>query len=876
MVRKESGDQVAGPTPQSAAGNNKKNRLYHAMFFVCDRAKQNYHGNFDEFDIILSRRTMNKRCCIVLASCVFVMFAAHAQAQSDYSHTASYLVDPSGEPREHPLDITSMKLEVSFEPEKSLVHGRVEHTFTVLQKSVDSLVFDGIAMNIQQTLLNGRPARYTVNDSSVTVYCEKPLAWTDTGSVLFTYTAQPQKGLYFIGWNDPTGTMRRQIWSQGQAIDHRHWIPLYDEMNDKMLTEAIITFDSAYTVISNGQLVGVTENSGATRTWRYRMKKPHASYLFMIAIGKYAVTKDTTSTGVLLEQYWYPDRPQDAEPTYRLSKESMDFLEQETGVPYPWEIYRQVPVADFVFGAMENTTATIFGDFFLNDARGWLDRSYVGVNVHELTHQWFGDLITARSSRSEWLQESFATYYPLIFTRQTHGTDEYEWVRRGMQKSVLAAGEKDRFPVVHVKAGTTRIYPKGALVLDMMSTVFGHDELRRVIHHYLKKHEYRNVETNDLYLAFQDTLGLSPRWFFDQWLYKGGEPAFDITMLTGARNVTKGSEAVTTLTVQQTQLTDSYTGWFKMPVVCEVYYTDASKDSVTAWVNGQTTTIEIPNPRNGQVQFVLFDPGSAILKKVNFKKPFDMLLAQSRKAPKMIDRYDALTELAADSVHTDQLFDVLQDIVANEKHYAMRMEAVSIAAKKVQNGNDQFWQIIKAGFQDKHVEVRRRAVGSSPEIPASLKPELAELLSDSSYRIVEQAYRKLCTWFPTEADRFTNRVAGVRSPGAIIEIAIAEQKAGTADKQALATLSDYASRRYDFGTRQNAFASMVRLGTTDLAGMVAVVDALESRNGRLAQSAKDTLQKLAAQLKMQALARTILQSEPLSKEQKAFLQILVN
>ena len=92
-------------------------------------------------------------------------------------------------------------------------------------------------------------------------------------------------------------------------------------------------------------------------------------------------------------------------------------MERETGVPYPWESYSQIPVQDYIYGAMENTTATVFGDFYFVDSRSFLDRNYLKVNVHELAHQWFGDFITGRSGRSAWLHESFATFYPTLFMR---------------------------------------------------------------------------------------------------------------------------------------------------------------------------------------------------------------------------------------------------------------------------------------------------------------------------------------------------------------------------------------------------------------------------------------------------------------------------
>lgn len=797
------------------------------------------------------------------------------RAQDSFDHTITYLRADSAEAREHPLDITRMKVTVTFDPLKSLVRGVVQHSYKVLRQRVDSVVFDAVDITIKQAMLNGAPVRYTNSGKEVVVYCEPPLHWDSTGVIQFTYEATPKRGLFFIGWADTTATMRRQVWTQGQATDHRHWIPMYDEMNDKMITETVVTFDSAYTVISNGNRISTQTNGDGTRTWHYTMPKPHSSYLLMLAIGKYAVTYDTSGGGVPLEQYWYPDRPQDAEPTYRYSKEGMDFLEREIGLPYQWGVYKQVPAADYVFGAMENTTATIFGDFYLRDARGWLDRSYIGTNTHELTHQWFGDLVTGRSIQSLWLQESFATFYPLLFSKHIYGVDEYQWQRRGMQNAALSAGARDRYPIVHPKAGGSRVYPKGAVVLDMMRTVFGEEAQRRVILHYLKHHAFGNVETNDLYLSFQDTLGLSPRWFFDQWLYRSGEPTFDVTYSTGSRNDVKGTEAFTTLIIRQTHFTDALTGYFSMPIVCEAHYTDGTKDSVTAQVDGQTTIVEIPNPDARDLAFVLFDPGSAILKNCNFHKPWEMLMEQARNAPFMLDRLDAMTAAAADTTHAKELGNYLLHVMNTEQHQAMRAEAVSLALGKIGKGLEASQEIVLKALADRSVEVRKRALSAMTEVTEPYRGAVEQLLTDSSYAVIESALRRLCSSFPNNASSYIAKTADVVSPHAQVEIARAELLAAMNNPNGVQTLEDLASNRYEFTTRRSCFSALTRLGNVTPKAIEGMLDACISSNWRLADAARAAITTLATQTAIRTNIRSAIATIKTTEEQRQKLLDMV-
>src|SRR5690606_15431582 len=95
-----------------------------------------------------------------------------------------------------------------------------------------------------------------------------------------------------------------------------------------------------------------------------------------------------SKSGVPLIGYIRPQDTADFEPTYRYSKEMFDFLEREIGVPYPWKVYRQVPVRDFLYAGMENTAATVFAQELVVDSIAFIDKNYVNVNAHELAHQW--------------------------------------------------------------------------------------------------------------------------------------------------------------------------------------------------------------------------------------------------------------------------------------------------------------------------------------------------------------------------------------------------------------------------------------------------------------------------------------------------------
>jgi aminopeptidase N len=822
--------EVPEDTAAGASDRNQKN------------GERSHHAILHQFCIIYlcvmkSYRIADAALCHSIVALIFCLCGTIAISQP-VIHTSTHVDVPGSEPREHQVDMTRMVVDVHFVPEEGLVKGRVVHHFTVLQQSVDSILFDAIRITIRQATLGGKPVRFRSTDTSVIVYPEPKLQWDSQDSIAFTYEARPRKGLYFTGWNDTTGRMRKQIWTQGQGIDNRHWIPMYDEMNDKMLTETITTFASEYEVLSNGVKESVVVNGDGTRTWHYRMTKPHAGYLLMLGIGRYSITERTTKRGIPVRLYSYPELPDQIDPTYKLSTEMIDWLEEELGVPYPWESYSQIPVADFVFGAMENTTATVFGDFFLTDARGALDRSYFNVNVHELTHQWFGDYITGRSGKSIWLQESFATFYPYLYTGVLYGDDHLQWGRRGFHNAALSASEKDRLPIVHPSSGTARVYPKGAGVIAMMRYTFGEDETRRALRHYLRKHAFRNVQTSDLYLAFQDTLGITPDWFFDQWLYRGGEPHYRVSWLASSI----GSQPTTRVLVAQTHHMDELVRTFKMPIVIEVHYKDGSKDSVRVWIDAVNSTIEIPNPSKKGIDFVLFDPGSYIMKKLTFPKPWSELIAQLKKAPLMIDRYDALVALGADTTRADERLAILAEVYGKERFAPMRVECIRQAGLI---GGKAGIDLVRRGASDPDVSVRQASLGAFATIPMELRSDLEKLLLDSSYATVAMALSKLALNFPDQTGRYLDQTSRESGAHQRIRIARLELQAAAGLEHAQNELDDLCGPSWEFITRQNAMNAMKRIGKLSATAARNILDAAWSTNGRLAAVAQAVLTTLA-------------------------------
>lgn len=773
-------------------------------------------------------KSITMRKALLFTSFIFTVLLLQAQLR-----TTSFIEDGAAVPRDHQLDFSKMKVDLKFDAPAGTVIGKVFYQFTPLRPEVISFFLDGIKMQVKEISLNGQTARFKSDSAGILVLPNTPLVWNAQYEMIVTYEAKPRVGLYFIGWNDKNNLSRKQIWSQGEQVDNRNWIPMYDERNDKLLTEMAVTFDKEFKVLSNGLLADKKDNADGTFTWHYVMSHPQSPYLIMLGIGKYDIKETHSASGVPMHLYYYPEWKNRVEPVYQYSEAMVDFFEKEIGIKYPWESYSQIPVQDYMFGAMENTTATIYGDFYAVDSRGLLDRNYVGVNAHELAHQWFGDLVTARSDAHQWLQESFATYYNQMYEREVFGDDYFNWSRRGSQNASIEESLKNKFAVAHSEGGGTRVYGKGAFVLNMLKQVVGGREVyNNAIKHYLEKHAYQNVDTHDLLIAFEEATGMQLDWFWTEWLNRGGEPNYQVSYMASEKN--------TELVVKQTQALTEVTGYknglYKMPIWIELYYTDGTNFKKQYSIQDQTEIIQIQNEGGKKIDYILFDPGNEVLKSISFEKPYEMLASQAVKAVKFLDRYDAI--VAMRGIEVEKKRALLQQAFHTEKFFPIRSEIIAQLAN-----DNQSIAIFKEALTDKDVTIRKAVLRNVNPLNTGLLNEFEKLLTDSSYEIVEASLQKLSILNTVKTAQYLSLTKNVEGNlGKHVQIKWLEiAYTFLGKKQYADEIVNYTSGSYEFRTRGNAFAALKRMNYCNEVLVANLLDASMSANVRLSGPAIDLL-----------------------------------
>ncbi|WP_431158098.1 M1 family metallopeptidase [Winogradskyella poriferorum] len=418
------------------------------------------------------------------------------------------------------VDFTEGNASIKLYPDSSKVEGSVTYKFDVT-RSVDSIYVDAKRINVDKVLLNEEPVEFFNRNNKIVI--KKAFKPSLENELFISYSAKPKKALYFLKRNEDWN-----IWTQGQGKYTSNWLPSFDDVNEKLVFTLSVDFKSDYTIVSNGKLDSqLTYFDPHRQIVTYKMKKAMPSYLVALAVGKYDNQTQVSRSGISLEFYYYPEDSLKVESTYRYSKRMFDYLESEIGYPYPWQNYKQVPVHDFLYAGMENTSATIFSDAFMVDHIGFNDKNYVNVNAHELAHQWFGDLVTAKSGEHHWLQEGFATYYALLAEREVFGEDYFYFK---LYESAVDLGRQDisgqGTSLLNPKSSSLTFYQRGAWVLFALRAKVGDEIFRQAVRNYLNKHAYGNVETNDFIYEVESLYKRSLNSFVNNWIKSEKFPAY--------------------------------------------------------------------------------------------------------------------------------------------------------------------------------------------------------------------------------------------------------------------------------------------------------------------------------------------------------------
>jgi aminopeptidase N len=648
-------------------------------------------------------------------------------------------------PRSHDYDVQHYRIEASFDWTRRSIKGDTTISLKPLAGNFKQVELDAGDMQIKSvTRTGGVPLifRYEQNEK-LFVTLDRAYEAGAPLAITVSYTATPKRGLTFITPSESDPRKPHQIWSQGEAESNHYWFPCYDHPNDKATTEMLATVEDSYQVVSNGTLVGVTPNPAKkTKTWHWKMDQPYSSYLISIIVGQYAEIKGQFKTIPVISNV-YRDQVEEGRISFGKLPQMVAFYSEKLAYNYPYPKYYQTTVADFG-GAMENITSTTMTDNAVHDRRAHLDVSSDEIVAHELAHSWFGNLLTCRDWSQIWLNESFATFLEAIWNEHDEGKDSYLYEMRGNQQAYFQTwAQQVRRPIVTYRYSNpdavfdTYAYPRGAAVVNMMRFVLGEEMFWKAIRHYLKKHEWQNVETQQLVVAIEESTGQNLQWFIDEWVYKIGHPEFEIT-----QSYDEGAHTLK-LAVRQTQKPDEKRPWFespdyfKMPV--DVAVTTVAGERVhRVWIDKKEK--EFSFPVDSKPLIVNFDRGNYLIKQVKFSRGDDELGYQLLNDTDVMGRVGAAIELK--SSRSETALKALAEAARRDPFWGVRIEAVKSLSEIKNDGSR---AALLEAARDKDSRIRRAAITG---LAAFKDPKLAEVFiniikNDESYFAIAEAARAL-------------------------------------------------------------------------------------------------------------------------------------
>jgi aminopeptidase N len=329
----------------------------------------------------------------------------------------------------------------------------------------------------------------------------------------------------------------------GRVYTYSHFEPaaahqmfaVFDQPDLKATYQVTATAPADWHVVSTTRETSI-ENAGAVRRWVFPKTKKLSPYNFSLHAGPYKVWEDKSGK--------YPMRlfarqsvaaqvtPED---WFRYTKQGLAFFDDYFGIPYPFEKYDQLLVPDFLYGAMENAGAITFAEArFLHKAKMTDAQrlSLASVIMHEMAHQWFGDLVTMQWWNGLWLNESFASFMGTLATAEaTEFKDAWQnFYSTGKQAAYVQDQKVTTHPIEVPVPSTLNAfdnidaitYSKGASTLVQLRHLLGPETFRKGVHNYLTKYSWRNAKLEDFIGSLGEAAGRDLSGWTRQWLYEAG------------------------------------------------------------------------------------------------------------------------------------------------------------------------------------------------------------------------------------------------------------------------------------------------------------------------------------------------------------------
>ncbi len=546
---------------------------------------------------------------------------------------------------------------------------------------LDALDFE--ALDVRTT--DEKPLTWSYDDKQITIHWVNPFEKGEIRHVEVSYEViQPVDGMLF---SQPNQHYPNQAWYA--TTDHeteraRHWLPCLDLPNVRTTLDFHLRAESRFTILANGYLASEEEHDNGTKTAHWRLEQRCPSYLICFAIGDFTYADD----GIFndgekdIHLAYFCSREHSADhllQTFGRTRPMMAWMTKKFAMPFPYPKYYQYALPG-ISGAMENISLVSWMDGFIQDetlekeVQWWFDQ----INVHELSHSYFGDAIVCRDFAHAWLKESWATYIEQCWREDEYTEDEALYVYYANAHFYFREADgRYKRPLVTRRFKSSwqmydaHLYEGGACRLHTLRGELGDEVFWAAVRDYLHRYDGKVVETDHFRHVMEEHSGRSLGRFFDQWFHSPGYPVLEVSFSYDDK------KKLGTFEIEQKQV-DKKAG---VPVF--VFETDLS------WtIDGQEQRLPIKciqekevisvtmSAEPGQVRF---DPNCKVLHKLSFNSGAKRLREQLTNAKDVIGRILAASELIKTNKRAN--IKAVVDAYLKEPFWGVRREIVKALGK---------------------------------------------------------------------------------------------------------------------------------------------------------------------------------------------------
>jgi len=474
---------------------------------------------------------------LTLIFVIIVSFAQHHKCSR-----AGKSITFTTHPQADTLDILDYNINLNITDfTNKIISGYTIVKLTPKQDNVTKINLDLLRLNIDSIKIDDVISTYTYNDTLLIINCVTPLNTTDTVDVSVFYNGTPNVdptgwgGFYFSG-----NTAYNLGVGFGDTPHNygRVWFPCMDDFVDRAFYTFNITVPDNLTAVCNGTLENNIDNGDGTRTFNWVLHNNIPTYLASVSVSDYVAVEGTfngINGDIPTAIYVAPNQISNAQASFINLNPVLNTFEQHFG-PYMWERVGYVAVP-FNSGAMEHATNIAYPAAVIN---GTLN--YETLWAHELSHHWFGDLVTCRTPEDMWLNEGWASYCESIFEENIYGDIEFKDYVRKNHYDVLRNARNDDGGYYAVSGipetityGST-VYNKGADMVHTLRYYLGDNKFFSGVQTYLNDFKYTDASSENLRDNLSASSGIDLTDFFDSWIFTPGFSQFDIDSFNAIQN----------------------------------------------------------------------------------------------------------------------------------------------------------------------------------------------------------------------------------------------------------------------------------------------------------------------------------------------------